>query len=81
MLSRTMGTIDKLAGGGGPRVEQDGTFEYQVQSGDYSVEVWEFAPPEPDGRTRVLRSFAVTNITNIRVTNADLYGIEIHILS
>jgi len=81
MFSRTMGTIDILGGGGGPRVEQDGTFEYQVQSGDYSVEVWEFAPPEPDGRTRVLRSFAVTNITIIRVTNADLYGIEIHILS
>jgi hypothetical protein len=78
MFSRTMGTIDGIGGGGGPKVGQDGTFEHQVQSGDYAVEVWEFAPPEPDGRTRVLRKFAATNI---RVTNADLNGIEIHIPS
>jgi hypothetical protein len=59
-------------------VEQDGTFEHQVQSGDYAVEVWEFAPPEPDGRTRVLRKFAAANL---RVTDADLYGVAIHIPS
>lgn len=78
MFSRTMGTIDVIGGGGGPTVGQDGTFEHQVQSGDYAVEVWEFAPPEPDGRTSVLRKFAATNI---RVTNADLDGIEIRISS
>jgi Carboxypeptidase regulatory-like domain len=78
MFSRTMGTIDGLGGGSGPKVGQDGTFEHQVQSGDYAVEVWELAPPEPDGRTSVLRKFAATNI---RVTNADLEGIEIHIPS
>ena len=78
MFSRTMGTIDGVGGGGGPEVGKDGTFEHQVQSGDYSVEVWEFSPPEADGRTRMLRKFAATNI---RVTNADLNGIEIHIPS
>jgi hypothetical protein len=59
-------------------VGKDETFEHQVQSGNYSVEVWEFSPPEADGRTRMLRMFAATNI---RVTNADLNGIEIHIRS
>jgi hypothetical protein len=78
MFSRTMGTIEVIGGGGGPQMEQDGIFEHQVQSGDYVVEVWEFSPPEPDGRTSVLRKFAATNI---RVTNADLDGIEIHIPS
>jgi hypothetical protein len=78
MFSRTMGTIDGVGGSGGPKVEQDGTFEHQVQSGDYAVEVWEFAPPGPDGRTKVLRKFAATNI---RVTDANLDGIEIHIPS
>ncbi|MGF7183898.1 hypothetical protein [Tunturiibacter psychrotolerans] len=78
MFSRTMGTIDGVGGSGGPKVEQDGTFEHQVQSGDYAVEVWEFAPPGLDGRTKVLRKLAATNI---RVTDADLDGIEIHIPS
>jgi hypothetical protein len=78
MFSRTMGTIDVIGGSGGSKVGQDGTFEHQVQSGDYAVEVWEFAAPEPDGRTSMLRKFATTNI---RVTNADLEGIEIHIHS
>jgi hypothetical protein len=78
MFSRTMGTIDVIGGGGGPKVEQDGTFDCQVQSGDYSVEVWEFSPPEPDGRTSVLRKLADANL---RVTDADLYGVEIHIPS
>lgn len=78
MFSRTMGTIEGIGGGSGPKMEQDGTFEHPVQSGDYSVEVWEFAPPEPDGRTSVLRKFASTNI---RVSDADLDGIEIHIAS
>jgi hypothetical protein len=78
MFSRTMGTIDVIGGSGGSRVGQDGSFEHQAQSGDYTVEVWEFAPPEPDGRTSALRKFAATNV---RVTTADLDGIEIHISS
>jgi hypothetical protein len=78
MFSRTMGTIDVIGGCGGAKMEQNGTFEYHVQSGDYTVEVWEFAPPEPDGRTSVHRKFASANI---RVTDADLDGIEIHIPS
>jgi hypothetical protein len=75
-FTRTMGTIDASGWGGAALLEKDGTFECQVQSGVYSVEVCEFSPPEPDGRTRMLRNFAATNI---RVTNADFSGIEIHI--
>ncbi len=78
MFTRTMGTIDASGWGGGALLERDGTFECQVQSGVYSVEVCEFSPAEPDGRTRMLRNLATTNI---RVTNADLSGIEIHIPS
>jgi hypothetical protein len=73
-----MGTIDVISGGDGAKVEPDGTFEHHMQSGDYTLEVWEFAPPEPDGRTSVLRKFAAANI---RLTDADLDGIEIHIPS
>lgn len=80
MFSRTMGTIDVIGGGGGPKVQQDGTFEHHVQSGDYTIEVWESAPPEPNGRSSVIRKFATTK-TNIRVNNADLDGIEIRIVS
>jgi hypothetical protein len=78
MFSRTMGTIDGVGGGGGPKVEQDGSFEYQAQSGAYSVEVCEFSPLDPDGRSRMLRKLATASI---RVTNADLDGIEIYIPS
>jgi hypothetical protein len=78
MFSRKMGTIDVMGGASGAKVEQDGTFEHPAQPGDYAVEVWEFAPPEPDGRTHVLRKFAAIEI---RVTNADLDGIKIRIPS
>jgi hypothetical protein len=78
MLTRTMGTIDGVGWGGGALLEKDGTFECRVQSGIYSVEVCEFSPPETGGRTHMLRKFATTNI---RVANADLSGIEIHIPS
>jgi hypothetical protein len=59
-------------------MEPDGPFEHYVQSGDYTLESWELAPPEPDRRTSVLRKFASANI---RVTDADLDGIKIHISS
>jgi hypothetical protein len=78
MLTRTMGTIDGVGWGGGALLEKDGTFECQVQSGAYSVEVCEFSRPEAGGRTRMLRKFAATNIG---VINANLYGVEIHIPS
>ncbi len=78
MLTRTMGTIDGVGWGGGALLEKDGTFECQVQSGVYSVEVCEFSPPEAGGRTHMLRKFAATNIG---VINANLYGVEIHIPS
>jgi hypothetical protein len=78
VFSRTMGTIDGVGGGAGALVEKDGTFESQVQSGVYSLDVCEFSPPEPDGRTRMLRKLATANI---RVTTGDLYGVEIQIPS
>jgi hypothetical protein len=73
---RTMGTIEGVGGGAGALVEPDGTFESQVQAGVYSLDVCEFSPPEPGGRSHMLRKFATTNI---RITNADLYGIEINV--
>jgi hypothetical protein len=76
LLTRTMGTIDGTGWGGGALLEKDGTFECQVQSGVYTVEVCEFSPPEPGGHARMLRKHATANI---RVTTADIYGVEIHI--
>jgi hypothetical protein len=78
MFARNIGTLDGVGGRGGASVQQDGTFEYRAQSGVYSAEVCEFLPPEPGGRAHMLRKFATANI---RVTNADLYGVEIHIPS
>jgi carboxypeptidase family protein len=78
MFWRTMGTVDGICGGAGALVEPDGTFESRVQSGVYSLDVCEFSAAEPGGRTRMLQKFATANI---QVTNADLYGVEIHIPS
>jgi Carboxypeptidase regulatory-like domain len=78
MFSRTMGIIDGVGGSAGASVEQDGTFESQVRSGVYSLEVCEFSPPEPGGRTRILRQLATAHI---EVTTADLCGVEINIPS
>jgi hypothetical protein len=76
VLTRTMGTIDGSGWGGGALLEKDGTFECQVQSGVYSVEVCEFAAPETGGRTHMLRKFAATDLGAI---HGNLHGVEIHI--
>lgn len=76
MFSRTMGTIETISGIVGSPVQQDGTFEHQLQSGNYHVEVWEHAPPEPNGSTRIVRTFLVTSI---QIINNDLCGLEIPI--
>jgi hypothetical protein len=76
VFSRTMGTIDGVGGGAGALVEPDGSFESQVQPGAYSLDVCEFSPPEPGGRTRMLRKLASATI---QVATADLHGVEIRI--
>lgn len=79
MFGREIGIIDDPVGGAsGPTVQADGTFEYSVLPGHYSVEVCEFSPPETDGRTRLLRRIGKTTIN---VAEADLDDIEIQISS
>jgi hypothetical protein len=76
MFSRDIGAIDSVGGGSGSTVRPDGTFEHVALSGRYSIEVCEFSPPEPDGRTRMLRRFGKATIN---VAEADLDGVEIQI--
>jgi len=59
-----------------PEQHGDGTFEHVALPGRYSIEVCEFSPPEPDGRTRMLRRFGKATIN---VAEADLDGVEIQI--
>jgi len=76
MFARNIGAIDSVGGAGGPTVRSDGTFEHVVLRGRYLIEVCEFSPPEPDGRTRMLRRFGKATIN---VPEADLDGVEIQI--
>jgi Carboxypeptidase regulatory-like domain len=78
MFARDIGAIDSVGGAGGSTVRPDGTFEYMALPGRYSIEVCEFSPPEPDGRTRMLRRFGKAAIN---VPEADLDGVEIQISS
>jgi hypothetical protein len=78
MFAREIGTIDPVGGASGSTVQVDGTFECVALPGRYSIEVCEFSPPEPDGRTRMLRRFGKGTIN---VPEADLDGVEIQICS
>jgi hypothetical protein len=78
MFAREIGTIDPVGGASGSTVQADGTFECAALPGRYSIEVCEFSPPEPDGRTRMLRRFGKAKIN---VPEADLNGVEVQISS
>jgi hypothetical protein len=78
MFAREIGMIDPVGGASGSPVQVDGTFECVALPGRYSIEVCEFSPPEPDGRTRMLRRFGKATIN---VPEADLDGVEIQICS
>jgi hypothetical protein len=77
MFARDIGASDHMGGAGVP-VQADGTFEYATLPGRYSLEVCEFSPPEPDGRTHMLRRFGKATIN---VAEADLDGVDIQISS
>jgi hypothetical protein len=77
MFARDIGALEPV-GASGPDVRADGTFEYTVLPGRYSVEVCEFSPAEPDGRIRMFRPFGKATIN---VAEADLNGVEIHVSS
>jgi hypothetical protein len=77
MFAREIGAIENM-GGAGAAVQADGNFEYAALPGRYSLEICEFSPPEPDGRTHMLRRFGKSTIN---VAEADLDGVEIQILS
>jgi len=78
MFAREIGAIDPVGGAGGPALLADGSFEHTILRGRYSIEVCEFSPPEPDGRTRILRRFGKATI---EVADADQNGFEIQISS
>jgi hypothetical protein len=75
MFAREIGAIENM-GGAGAAVQADGNFEYAALPGCYSLEICEFSPPEPDGRTHMLRRFGKSTIN---VAEADLDGVEIQI--
>jgi hypothetical protein len=77
MFTRDTGTLDPLGGGSGASVQPDGTFECMAQSGRYAAEICEFSPPEPSGRTHMLRRFGTAAIA----VAGDLSGFHIHISS
>jgi hypothetical protein len=73
---RDMGAVDQVGWAGGATLRDDGTFEGLEQSGRYLAEIFEFAPPEPSGRTHLIRTLGNTTFT---VGCEDLSGIEIHV--
>lgn len=77
MFARDIGAIEPV-GASGRDVRADGTLEYTVLPGRYSVEVCEFSPAEPDGRTHMFRQFGKATIN---VAKEDLNGVEIHVSS
>ena len=68
---RDVGMLDDF-GSAGSKVNPDGTFEGHAQPGRYRLSVWEMAPPQPNGYTRLIRKFASVEIT---VGDLDVEGI------
>jgi Carboxypeptidase regulatory-like domain len=77
MFTRDMGTLDPVGGGSGASVQSDGTFEYMAQPGRYTAEICEFSPPEPSGRTQMLRRLGTATLA----VAGDLAGFRIHVSS
>ena len=73
---RDFGTLDEVGWAGGAVIQPDGRFEGLEQSGRYTAEVCQFAPPEPSGRTYLIHSFGSTTFT---VGSEDLFGVEIRV--
>jgi len=77
MFTRDIGTLEPVGGGSGASMQPDGTFEHVAQSGRYSVEICEFSPPEPSGRTYILRRYGTAAIA----VADDSSGFEIQVSS
>lgn len=75
---RDLGTLDPVGWAGGAAIQADGTFGGLEQPGRYHAAICQFAPPEPSGRTHLIRSFGSTTFT---VGSEDLFGLEIRVSS
>ena len=73
---RDLGDLDQVGWAGQATIQPDGQFDGLEQSGRYSAEVCEFAPPEPSGSTHRVRSLGNTTFT---IGSEDIFGIEIQI--
>jgi hypothetical protein len=76
-FTRDVGMLDDF-GGGGPKVNADGTFEDYAQPGRYRLSVWEMAPPQLNGYTRMTKQFASVEVI---VGDRDLNEVEIEVFS
>jgi len=75
---RELGTLDPVGWAGGAVIQSDGRFEGLEQPGRYRAEICQFAPPEPSGRTHLVRSFGRATFT---IAFGDLSGVEIQVSS
>jgi hypothetical protein len=75
-FTRRLGTLDPIGWAGGALIQSDGSFEGLEQSGNYRVEICQFAAPEPNGRTHLVRSFGSTNFT---IGSEDLSDVKIQV--
>jgi hypothetical protein len=75
-FSRDVGMIDDF-GSSGVKVDTLGNFESPVQPGRYKLFVWEMAPPDDHGYTRMTRELCSTEIS---VSSAhDVQGLEVQL--
>jgi hypothetical protein len=74
---REFGTIDDF-GGGGVRVQADGSFEDKKHPGIYTAELTESSAPDGDGRVHLVRRFGEVRLD---LTQGDLFDVEIQVSS
>jgi Carboxypeptidase regulatory-like domain len=78
IFRREFGTIEDIGGGGGVRVQADGSFEDMKHPGIYTAELTEFSAPDGDGRVHLVGRFGEVRLD---LTQGDLYDVEIHVAS
>jgi hypothetical protein len=77
-FKRDFGTLDPIGWAGGAVIQADGRFEGLEQPGRYHAEICQFAPPDANGSTHLIRSFGSTTFT---LGSEDLFGVEIGVSS
>ena len=75
-FTRELGTLDPVGWAGGAAIQSDGSFEGLEQPGNYRAEICQFAPPEPSGRTHLVRSFGSANF---RLDSEDISDVKIQV--